>query len=188
MKSGHNESHKVTNMTKTGRIALPKIVVGDDEHERLSALAASIATRQPELAEELLAEMERARVVKAGKVPSGVVRMNSEVEFETDDGQRRRVTLVYPGEADISAGRISILTPIGTALIGLSAGQSFSWTARDGREHRLTVVSVGGEAEAETDAAEANPVIDLNTMRHSRAARAAVTGAAGDDDPGPSAA
>lgn len=185
-------------MTRTGRIALPKIVIGDDEHERLSALAASIASRQPELAEELLSEMERARVVKAAKVPADVVRMNAEVEFETDDGQRRRVTLVYPGEADISAGRISILTPIGTALIGLSTGQSFSWTARDGREQRLTVLSVSapGSAGAQTpgsqppgsDAPGAAPVIDLGAARHSRTAPRAAQGVAGDDDPGPSAA
>lgn len=170
-------------MTKSGRIALPRIVVGDEEHERLSALAASIASRQPELAEELLAEMERARVVKSAKVPADVVRMNSEVEFETDDGQRRRVTLVYPGEADISSGRVSILTPIGTALIGLSTGQSFTWTARDGREQRLTVRSVGTPA---APAGEGSHVIDLNNARHSRAAPR--PGAAGDDDPGPSAA
>ncbi|MGV6871702.1 nucleoside diphosphate kinase regulator [Pseudochelatococcus sp. B33] len=172
-------------MTKSGRIALPKIVIGDEEHERLSALAASIAARQPEIAEELLAEMERARVVKSARVPADVVRMNSEVEFETGDGQRRRVTLVYPGEADISTGRISILTPIGTALIGLSTGQSFTWTARDGREQRLTVLSVGAPA---APAGKGSPVIDLNNARHSRAALRGGAGAAGDDDPGPSAA
>lgn len=170
-------------MTKSGRIALPRIVIGDDEHQRLSALAASIAARQPELADELLGEMERARVVKAGKVPADVVRMNSEVEFETDDGQRRRVTLVYPGEADISAGRISILTPIGTALIGLAIGQSFKWTARDGREQRLTVVSVGS---ASAPAADDRPVIDLGDVRNARAAREGAD--TGRDDPGPSAA
>ena len=53
-----------------------------------------------------------------------------------------RVTLVFPGEADIAQGKISILTPIGAALIGLSAGQSIDWTARDGRIHRLKVESV----------------------------------------------
>ncbi len=172
-------------MTKSGRIALPRIVIGDDEHQRLSALAASIAARQPELADELLGEMERARVVKAGKVPADVVRMNSEVEFETDDGQRRRVTLVYPGEADISAGRISILTPIGTALIGLAIGQSFKWTARDGREQRLTVVSVGAAA---ASAAADRPIIDLGDVRNARAARDGAAGEVGEDDPGPSAA
>jgi regulator of nucleoside diphosphate kinase len=67
--------------------------------------------------------------------------MGSTLTFDAE-GRTRRVTLVYPTEADIAAGRISVLTPIGTALIGLSQGQSVDWTARDGRRHRLTVVSV----------------------------------------------
>jgi regulator of nucleoside diphosphate kinase len=49
---------------------------------------------------------------------------------------------VLPPEADISAGRISVLTPIGAALIGLSPGQSIDWETRDGRVGRLTVESV----------------------------------------------
>lgn len=52
------------------------------------------------------------------------------------------MTLVLPGEADIAAGKVSVMTPIGIALIGLSAGRSMNWTARDGRIHKLTVVSV----------------------------------------------
>jgi regulator of nucleoside diphosphate kinase len=69
--------------------------------------------------------------------------MGSTVAFRSDDGQQRQVTLVYPGEADFARGRVSVLTPIGAALIGLSPGQSIAWTARDGRQHRLTVLSVG---------------------------------------------
>lgn len=187
--SGRDYSHKVTNMTKSGRIALPKIVIGDEEHERLSALANSIAARQPELAEELLAEMDRARVVKSAKVPADVVRMNAEVEFETDEGHRRRVTLVYPGEADISSGRISILTPIGAALIGLSAGQSFSFEARDGRQQRLTVLSVGPAASPVVKPeGEGSAVIDLGNARDARAVARPAAGISGEDDPGPSAA
>jgi regulator of nucleoside diphosphate kinase len=62
--------------------------------------------------------------------------------FVADDGRERSVVLVYPGQADIGVGRISILTPIGTALIGLSEGQSITWTTRDGRRRRLTVQCV----------------------------------------------
>ena len=69
--------------------------------------------------------------------------MGSHVRYATETGEVREVTLVYPGEADISAGRISVLTPIGAALIGLSSGQSIDWRARDGRVHRLVVQSVG---------------------------------------------
>ncbi|MNW16687.1 nucleoside diphosphate kinase regulator [compost metagenome] len=52
------------------------------------------------------------------------------------------MTLVFPKDADISEGRISVLTPIGTALLGLSAGQTMGWTARDDRRHTLTVLAV----------------------------------------------
>lgn len=120
----------------------PKIVVGASDHERLSALALAMQDRMPEVADELQAEMERAKVVAPRSVPTDVVRMGSFVTFESDAAPARRVQLVFPGEADIAAGRVSVLTPIGTALIGLSAGQSIAWTARDGRRHVLTVLGV----------------------------------------------
>jgi regulator of nucleoside diphosphate kinase len=69
--------------------------------------------------------------------------MNSEVEFRDDaTGKVQKMTLVYPGEADISERRISVLTPVGTALIGLPAGQSITWEAPNGDLRRLTVLSV----------------------------------------------
>jgi len=94
------------------------------------------------VAEELLAELDRAKVVEDGRLPAKVIRMGSSLRFTSDLGEDRHVTLVFPGEADIAEGKISILTPIGVALIGLSAGQSINWTARDGRTHCLTVESV----------------------------------------------
>ena len=68
--------------------------------------------------------------------------MGSIVEFRNGAGEHRRIELVFPGEADITKGRISILTPIGAALIGLSVGQSIGLTARDGRPQELTVLKV----------------------------------------------
>lgn len=120
----------------------PGIVVSDLDHERLSALASATESRAPEVASELHEEMARARIVPAEAVPPDVVRMGSSVEYRADDGKHRRVTLVYPKDADIALDRISILTPIGAALIGLSPGQAMEWTARDGRRHALTVVAV----------------------------------------------
>jgi len=124
----------------------PYIRISQSDHARLSALASTFAARNPEASDELLAELERARVVADGWVSSGTVRMGSTVTFKPDSGDRKTVTLVYPGEADISAGKVSILTPIGTALIGLSAGQSIMWTARDGRRHELLVLGVSHPA------------------------------------------
>ncbi len=138
---------RMNSIEQTLHHAKPKIVVSDIDEKRLSGLASAIANRMPELADELLGEMERAEVVSLQAIPSNVVRMGSSVEYAADDGNRR-VTLVYPGEADIAKGRISILTPIGTALIGLAEGQSIEWTARDGRGHRLTVLNVNNEPTA----------------------------------------
>lgn len=120
----------------------PSIVIGKTDHERLNNIALAAADRFPEISDSLLLELERARVVADALVPGNVVRMGSMVEFETDTGDGRTVTLVFPGDADISEGRISVLTPIGTALLGLTAGQTIDWTTRDDRQHKLTVLAV----------------------------------------------
>jgi regulator of nucleoside diphosphate kinase len=127
---------------QTGKRRKPSIAITRSDHERLTRLAESVTARNPELADELFAELDRARVVADKTLGPGVIRMGSSLRFSTDAGESRKVTLVFPGEADIAEGKISILTPIGAALIGLSAGQSIDWTARDGRTHQLTVESV----------------------------------------------
>ncbi|MHC5232107.1 nucleoside diphosphate kinase regulator [Brucella sp. LJL56] len=134
----------------------PNIVVSEIDYERLMGLATNVSERLEEIAEELMVELDRAKVVPAKRLPQNVIHMGSTVEFRSNDGQERRVTLVYPGEADIAQSKISILTPIGTALIGLAPGQSISWTARDGKQHELNVLSVSDEAEAAT----ANPAAE----------------------------
>ena len=139
------------NNTKTRR--KPNIRISQSDHARLSALASTVAARNPEASDELLTELERARVVADGWVSAGTVRMGSTVTFKPDTGDRKTITLVFPGDADISEGKVSILTPIGTALIGLSAGQSIMWTARDGRRHELLVLGVSQPA-PEADGAD----------------------------------
>jgi regulator of nucleoside diphosphate kinase len=120
----------------------PDIVIRDTDHARLSALAEGLLDKRPEIAGELLAEVERATVVPMARFPSNAVAMGSTVTYKTEDQTLHRVTLVYPDEADIAEGRISILTPVGTALMGLSEGQSMTWTTRDGRTRRLSVLRV----------------------------------------------
>nr|PZN85982.1 MAG: nucleoside diphosphate kinase regulator [Pseudomonadota bacterium] len=119
---------------------MPEIVVSQVDQQRLTVLAMDALNRAPDVATELIAEMERARVVE--EVPPSVVQMGSIVTYRDDENRERRVQLVFPGQADIGAGKISILTPIGTALIGLSEGQSIAWTARDGKVRHLTVLKV----------------------------------------------
>jgi regulator of nucleoside diphosphate kinase len=121
----------------------PKVTISKNDFERLTNLALAIAVRRPDAADDLLAELDRARVVADGWIREDVVQMDSVVQYKTDTGSIRTITLVFPGDADISEGKVSVLTPIGTALLGLSTGQSMTWTARDGREHELTVITVG---------------------------------------------
>ncbi|WP_428698215.1 nucleoside diphosphate kinase regulator [Stappia sp.] len=141
--------------SQTKKHRKPAIRMTRSDHERLSGLAENFLARNPVVAEELLAELDRARIVADGRIAEDVVRMGSRLRFTTDAGEDRRVSLVFPGDADIAEGKVSVLTPIGVALIGLSAGQSIDWTARDGRTHRLTVESV--EAPAELAAGEPRP-------------------------------
>ena len=124
----------------------PSIIVSHMDQRRLTTLATDALERFPEVAEELLSEMERADVVTAEAIPPNVVQMGSGVVFQSDNGETRRVSLVFPGQADIAAGRISILTPIGAALIGLSEGQCIAWKTRDGRSRQLTILAVEGMA------------------------------------------
>ena len=131
----------------------PTITVTRTDSERLWRLAESYVGRNRAVAEEFLIELERAKVVADSRVAADVVRMGSTLRFTSDLGEDRSVTLVFPGEADIAEGRISILTPIGVALVGLAAGQSIDWTARDGRTHRLRVESVEAPASRNTAAA-----------------------------------
>lgn len=130
--------------------SLPRIVVGESEEVRLSALAtaAELTGCAEGVARVLLAEMGRAHVVGDSDVPADAVRMHSRVEFEIDGRNQRRVELVYPGEADISRGKISILTPIGAALIGLTPGQAMMVEGPDGKMHQLRVLSVAPSLDA----------------------------------------
>jgi regulator of nucleoside diphosphate kinase len=122
--------------------SVTQIVVSSADYERLTDLANASMERLPEVAEELLAEMERAKIVDTAKVPHDVVRMGSTVTFRSDDGHVRTLKLVYPVDESLDEHRISVMTPVGAALIGLGEGQSISRTARDGKHHRLTVTKV----------------------------------------------
>lgn len=122
--------------------SVPGIVVSTSDYERLTDLASASLERLPDVAQELLDEMERAKIVDDAKVPPYVVRMGSTVTFTSDDGQTRTLKLVWPVDESLDEHRISVLTPVGAALIGLGTGQSISWTARDGKHHRLTVTKV----------------------------------------------
>jgi regulator of nucleoside diphosphate kinase len=128
---------------RTKASAKPKIHLIDSDYDIIAGLALSIERRSPELSKMLLDEINRAEIHENGKVPRGVVTMGSEVEFlDVDTGATRRVTLVLPADADIEAGRISILTPVGAGLIGLKQGQSINWPSQNGRSRMLRILNV----------------------------------------------
>jgi regulator of nucleoside diphosphate kinase len=122
--------------------ALPRIVISKAEEKRLTAIATAASQRVPEASAALLSELERADVLPETAMPADVVRIGSIIEFEVDDGRRLKVQLVLPENADINTGRISVLTPVGAALIGLSPSQSMEWSGNDGKERLLTVLAV----------------------------------------------
>jgi len=119
-----------------------QILISDTDHGRLTSLARALLDRTPETAEELLSEMDRAVITDAAAMPADVVRMGSIVTVRAEGGETQRITLVYPGEADITESRISVLTPMGTALIGAATGQAVCWSSRGGRELSVTVEAV----------------------------------------------
>jgi regulator of nucleoside diphosphate kinase len=137
----------------TERIAdvanLPALMVTDRDYEKLISFIDRHSTAMPRVARFLEQELERAELVPSRNIPSDVVTMNSRLLFRTTaDGLSRAVTLVYPAEADLLAGRLSIMTPAGVALLGLRAGQSMPWEDRTGAIKTLTVQHVLYQPEA----------------------------------------
>ncbi|UZK66841.1 nucleoside diphosphate kinase regulator [Sphingomonas sp. M1-B02] len=121
----------------------PAIRLIDSECDALYALALTIQPRKPDLAAMLLAELDRAEVYAARDLPDDVVTMGSRVEFVDENSLvRRTVELVYPQHADIAAGRVSILSPVGVGLIGMRAGSSILWPDRERHLRTLRIVRV----------------------------------------------
>lgn len=125
---------------------LPQIYLTQNDADRLMKLVESQPGKR---LEKLESELVRAKVVPRDKIPEDVVTMNSRVVFENETTrERREVTLVYPGSADIDAGKISILVPVGTALLGLRVGQSIDWELPGGEKQRYRIVDVPYQPEA----------------------------------------
>ncbi|WP_380879989.1 nucleoside diphosphate kinase regulator [Sphingomonas sp. DBB INV C78] len=121
----------------------PAIHMIDTEADIIADLAMGVEERLPQVSRLLLREVTRAKVHKADRVPANLITMHATVQFaDQANGKSYSCQLVYPGEADISGGRISILTPVGAGLIGLREGQSILWPDRDGHERTLTILKV----------------------------------------------
>ena len=126
----------------------PTIWLSGLELERLRAVVAKhLDSPDAEAAEELEAELDRALVVPPARMPPSVVRMGSSVVFEDEQGRRRGLQLVYPHEASPAHGRVSVLAPVGVALLGMPVGAAIAWPLPGGRSARLRIVEVGPAGE-----------------------------------------
>lgn len=128
----------------------PPLTLIDTEADALSNLVAAALGRSQMGAELLLGELERAETCARSSIPADVVTMQSRVRFiDEASGAEHRVQLVYPRDADSALQRISVLTPIGAALIGMREGAAIDWPNRAGELRRLRILAVAqprGEA------------------------------------------
>lgn len=110
------------------------------DYEKLTSLVNITHSEASELLEE---ELTRATIVADDQLPSDVVAMNSKVNFkDLDTNKESEVILVYPHDANIEENKVSILAPVGSALIGLKVGQTIKWPMPNGKEKNLQVTSV----------------------------------------------
>lgn len=122
---------------------LPGIILASSDYERLVDLASEPGRATPQVADYLTRELARAQVVSDESFGAQIARVGSRVTYTEDQGGRQReVTLVWPHDANVEQNRISVLTSIGAALLGLSAGQSIDWASPLGGVRTLTVVAV----------------------------------------------
>lgn len=132
---------------RTTKSQLPPIHVTVEEMRRLRTLANSNKDLFPRIANFLARELDRASVVQDDGDLRSVVRMGSQVSYRDDKtGEVRDLVLVYPHEADMH-GRISVLTPLGAALVGLSVGQTIEFQTAGYETGKLTVLRVSPQEE-----------------------------------------
>jgi regulator of nucleoside diphosphate kinase len=131
---------------------VPELIVTDLDVERLQRLLDALPPRRREAARGLEAELARAQVVASTAIPRDVVTMNSRVVFEEiETGKSAEAVLVYPHDSDGNGYSISVLAPVGTALLGLRAGQCIDWPMPTGRCKRIRVRDVKYQPEAAGD-------------------------------------
>lgn len=130
--------------------AVPELFITEQDMKRLRDVVESYSSGNlADAAESLECELDRAHVVVQDQVPPDVVTMRSRVVCEDlTTSKRREITIVYPTEADVEGNKVSILAPMGMALLGLRVGDTIKWALPHGRTTRLKVVDVRFQPEA----------------------------------------
>lgn len=126
------------------------IIITAPDHARLSDLLAfgNLSQRERAEAHALESELARAEIVSSDAVPADVITMNSRAELlDLETGERMRFTVVFPNEADVAEGKISVLAPVGTGMLGYRVGDSFERLAPNGMR-RLQVTAVTFQPES----------------------------------------
>lgn len=125
----------------------PPLMLSRVDYARIEALLEQPSAEHIDTS-ALEAELARAEVVEPGQMPADVIAMNSTARFlDESTGNEREITLVYPRDANGGADKVSILAPVGSALIGLRVGDSIEWPAPGGTI-RLRVLSIRNAPEA----------------------------------------
>ncbi|WP_146908891.1 nucleoside diphosphate kinase regulator [Arenimonas daejeonensis] len=131
---------------------LPPITVSSRDLARLEQLLDSPGLRHVPAAIALGRELERAAVLAPEDMPPDVVTMNSTVSCVDElSGDHHRFTLAYPADADVASHRVSVLAPVGSALLGLSIGSVIDWQAPGGRALRVRLTAIDYQPEAAGD-------------------------------------
>ncbi len=126
----------------------PAITLSRIDLERIEALLERAPEAETANLGALRAELDRAEVVEPSAIPPNIVTMNSTVTFEDEsDASKLTLTLVYPAAAG-APGTVSIMAPVGSALLGLTKGQTIDWPTPDGRRRRLRVLEISFQPEA----------------------------------------
>lgn len=127
------------------------LVMTSNDVERLRVAIAAASQGHASVA-LLREEIARAQIVTQSAIPPDVVTMNSRVKIrDLDSGKISELTLVYPRDADADSGRVSVLAPIGSALLGLHEGQTIEWPLPGNRTKRVTVLQICYQPEAAGD-------------------------------------
>jgi len=102
--------------------------------------------------ENLEIEIERAKIITDDEVSPDLVTMNSKIRFVSlPDDKTMTVTIVYPSDSNFSEGKVSVLAPLGSALIGLRVNQEINWMFPDGKTKTLKILEIIYQPEANQD-------------------------------------
>lgn len=127
----------------------PAIIINERDAERIDRLLEQAPYAGLPVASALTAELDRAQMCAPKAMPANVVTMNSEVKFrDLTTGETRVRTLVYPSQMTDSAQQLSVLAPVGAALLGLRAGDRIQWDLPGGASTHLEVIEILWQPEA----------------------------------------